>query len=442
MNFKEKYNEGNSFILSPNGVISRTRYLLYALLLDILYRVFNSIGGVLGKEISWLFYIVGLIIIPILILKLFNYKKRAYSFLNNHSLSYLYSVVYMLLGVLTQGYVYLLKLSNQKAIYELTQDSTFQHYANINVPSFIGVEGCNILFYILCGLGFIMFLTLLFIPSKGKNEKQEVAEIVDTNNLTKYDAFINKTEVTKAKNYKWLIFIPTIILYLVLVHIAYSEIHWRAYSRMSYIMNEKEVNYSNEINKFEYERKLNEYNAKEMVWKDCIQRHPDLYVRLSECRNENSALLSSVKPEKPFYYEYNSKDYYPNRVLRREHYDLFGCELSNFSLLSYKCGDLTFNDNNRFFTAFHPYAWLISVLILLLPISFYICKLISFLIKALINKVKRINFKGINSVKFKFPSNNKSNLTQKLEELNKLKEQGLITEEDYNNKKAKLLEDF
>jgi ABC-type multidrug transport system fused ATPase/permease subunit len=442
MDFKENFNKGNNYILSPNGVISRTRYFLYAILLDVLYRVFNAIGGVLGKEVSWFFYIIGLITIPIIVLKFFNYKKRAFSFLNNNTYSYLYAVIYIILGILTQGYLYLLKLANQKAIYELTHDSVFQHYANINVPSFIGAEWCQIVFYILCGLGFIMFLALIFIPSRNTETTkkiQDVTETIDTNKSINSEKDSDNTEVVKNKNYKWLIFIPTIILYLVLVHISYSEIHWRAYNWMNYVMNEQEVNYANEMNKFDYEQKLNEYNMKEKAWRDCLEKNHSIYGRFYTCRELELSFNTSPKPEQPFYYDYNNKDIYQNRILRKQDFDLFGCKQNHFNLLSYKCGDLTFNDTNRIYVDFHPYAWLISALILLLPISFYICAFILYFITFIVKKVKSINFK---SIKIKLSANNKSNLTQKLEELNKLKEQGLITEEDYNNKKAKLLEDF
>ena len=283
MNFKEQFKEGNNFILSPNGVISRTRYFLYALLLDILYRVFNTVGSVLGKEVSWIFYIVGLLIIPFIILKLFNYKKRAFSFLNHNVLSYLYSIIYIILGVLTQGYVYLLKLSNQKAVYELTRDPVFQQYANINVPSFVGNSFVNIIFYILCAVGFIMFLSLIFIPSRKKDnneviEKNETAESIPNTEEIREIKDINKYEkIQKNKIGKWYIIIPTIILYLFLASISYSEIEWRAYSWMCYMMNEEQINYINESKKFNYDIQMSDYMAKKKAWDDCIERNSHSY---------------------------------------------------------------------------------------------------------------------------------------------------------------------
>jgi len=55
------------------------------------------------------------------------------------------------------------------------------------------------------------------------------------------------------------------------------------------------------------------------------------------------------------------------------------------------------------------------------------------LVHSLKNKIK---------LNLKFIQDSNLSLTEKLEELSKLKEQGLITEEDYNNKKSKLLKDF
>lgn len=62
----------------------------------------------------------------------------------------------------------------------------------------------------------------------------------------------------------------------------------------------------------------------------------------------------------------------------------------------------------------------------------------------LFNFVKSIVCKLKNKIKFntKLKHDSSSSLAEKLQELSKLKEQGLITEEDYNNKKTKLLEDF
>ena len=90
MNFKEKFNIGNDFIFSPNGVISRKKYFLYAVVLDITFRVICSISGVSGKEISPIFYAFMILLLPIAILKFFNYKKRAFSFLGDNFLAILY----------------------------------------------------------------------------------------------------------------------------------------------------------------------------------------------------------------------------------------------------------------------------------------------------------------------------------------------------------------
>ncbi len=166
MNFKEKFNVGNNFILSPNGVISRKRYFLYAILLEIIYRKFNSIGSILGKEVYSLFYIVCFLTIPIIILKLFNYKKRAFSFLNNNFLAYIYSITYIILGACVQLYSYFFDIYTKKSLYEITLDDAFKQYANINIPSYIGSNNSQIIFCILCGIGFIMFIALISIPSK------------------------------------------------------------------------------------------------------------------------------------------------------------------------------------------------------------------------------------------------------------------------------------
>lgn len=97
---------------------------------------------------------------------MFNYKKRFYSFLNNNILAYLYSIFYIFIGGFMQEYLYLLELSNKKGLYELTKDPLFQQYANAYVPNFIGSNACYVVFNILCGIGFIMYLFLVFKTTK------------------------------------------------------------------------------------------------------------------------------------------------------------------------------------------------------------------------------------------------------------------------------------
>ena len=82
----------------------------------------------------------------------------------------------------------------------------------------------------------------------------------------------------------------------------------------------------------------------------------------------------------------------------------------------------------------------------MVPISLGISLLLVYAYIYMIKLIKKVNFLFlINKFKILFDNflqGNRSGLSAKLQELNALKEQGLITEEDYNNKKAKLLDEF
>jgi hypothetical protein len=425
MDIKEKYLEGKNFILSPRGKISRVRYFVYALILDILYRLLLSCGTVLGKEVSPILFILGFIAIPIIILKMFNYKKRAYSFLNNNILAYLYSIFYIFIGGFMQEYLYLLELSNKKGIYELTNDPVFQQYANIYIPNFINSNACSIIFYTLCGIGFIMYLLLLFYPTQNCIEKEH----------------INK-KICKGIKRHWnkiVVVLLSISMFIASMCIIYSEIHWRAYYRSIFSINKIQAEYINEIIRNSYNNQLNEYNLKKEKWENCLNRYKNISSRFDYC---NLTMAPGTEPQLPTYYEFYPE--YPDLepILEQKHYEYFSCDFKNFKLFGKKCGSLV----NPTYNQFHPYAWFWGFAIFMIPICVMISIIITWLIACIIKLIVKINLPEIiNKFKNIFKNNTKikrSNLSEKLQELNALKERGLITEEDYNNKKSQLLDEF
>ena len=438
MNFKEKFNIGNDFIFSPNGVISRKKYFLYAVVLDITFRVICSISGVSGKEISPIFYAFMILLLPIAILKFFNYKKRAFGFLNNNVKANIFAGVYMSIGFIVALYTTLLRLMTNKMLNEYApsfkqHDGVFDHLVNINIPDFIGSHSCNVAFFILCGLGLLMFLLLIFYPSKTTSVEVLTAKKDDNIKIK-----INIPEGFKEKIFRKIIIIPSIILYLYLLCVSYSEINWRAYSWMHFVLDDKQIEYVNPLIKLDYETQFNEWSANEQAWNDCLKKHKDIIVRSRVC-GFTSRNKFNRKPEPPHYYKVESNTLYP--TLYSRDFDYFGCNINNFSLLSHKCGDLTFNKFNRFYVDFHPYVLLILSIIFLFPLSIVLSLFVEFIILFAVKLFKKINWSKIKDF-VKKSSIKKTTLSKKLEELNELKEKGLITEEDYNCKKAELLKDF
>lgn len=464
MSFKQKYLDGNNFIFSPRGKISRTRYFAYAFLLEVLYRILLSSGMTLGREVSPLLFILGFLAIPVIVLKMFNYKKRAYSFLNNNFLSYLYSVLYLFIGGAIVEYSHLLKLSANKALYELTQDSVFQQYANINIPAFIESDISQYIFYFLCVLNFAMFVILVQVPSRD-----------------------SKFEFQKIKlNLKHLFLsLFTIIFTFIFCFCSYHKLKEYSYNAISHKLNRTEIEYLN--NKL-----LDEYKAKMRKYESDIEYFNNLTPRAKK-------ILNMQKPTRPMPPQYYGIDYYADLELKGMEFDkpviqgyiqtkpyksvfleqfngitdaipsyvnlefqTMGCAFYEYGIFKKTCGQLSLNKENTSYLKgdssgkFNPklYVGLAYMLSTLLAIfsSFILLKILSFLKKyfpkikfaKLIDFAKSIICKLKNKIKFGIKLNqvSSSSLSDKLQELAKLKEQGLITEEDYNNKKTKLLEDF
>lgn len=416
MSFYNSFKKGNHFIFSPNGKITRIRFLIYALILDLIYKLIFLLSSYNGIEYSSIFSITGILCIPIIILKIFNYKKRIFSFINNTKYAYFYSILYTLIGGIIQEYSFYIQISNKKAIFEFTQDPLFQQYSNIVIPDFIGLDFTNGLFYIFIVLTFSMFITMISIPN------------IDKDSISTTQKFKPKTIVTpfiKNKIFNYRNFIPIAIIYLFFINLTYSEINYNAYNWMHYILNNDEIEYINDLNKFHYEQKLFEYSSNK---KDCETCDRNDYFKYC---------VGIQEPEKPFFYKNDSKDITNyNKTLRRIDYDKFGCKESDFCLFNNKCGNLTFNKTNRYYTDFHPYILFIIAMILFLPISYYLWILLSIISIYLFNNLNN-KFKSL-----KFKKTKKLNLSEKLENLKILKDKGLITEDDYNNKKQKLLDEF
>lgn len=148
------------------------------------------------------------------------------------------------------------------------------------------------------------------------------------------------------------------------------------------------------------------------------------------------------EPQLPIYYEFYSE--YPDLepVLEQKHYEYFSCNFKNFKLFGKQCGSLV----NPTYNQFHPYAWFWSLAIFMVPICIMISILITWILSCIIKFIGKIKFlEIINKIKNTLKKCKKiktSNLSEKLQELNALKEQGLITEEDYNKTKSKLLDEF
>lgn len=435
MNFKEKFNIGNDFIFSPKGAISRKKYFLYAIILDITYRLIYSISEIVSKEISPIFYAFMVLLLPIAVLKFFNYKKRAFDFLNNNLKAVIFTTVYMFIGFIIALYSTLLKLALHEALNEITID--FNHnntFANfIHIPDYIGSDICNMIFFTFCGLGLIMFLLLLFYPSRTIQQKTLIVKEINDTKIK-----INIPENFKKKIFRKIIIIPSVVFYIFFLCVSYSEINWRAYNWMHFILNDKQIEYINSLIKFDYETQLKEWNDNEKAWNDCLKKHKDIYVRTSIC-GFSSRNKYNDKPEPPHYYKVKFDTLYP--ALYQKDFNYFECSIGNFSLLSHKCGNLTFNKFNRFYTNFHPYILLIISIIFLFPLSIALSLLVEFIILLIVKLFKEIKWYKIKDF-IKKIFTKKTSLSKKLEELNKLKEKGLITEEDYNYKKMELLKKF
>lgn len=423
MSLKEKYLQGNNFILSPRGKISRVRYILYAFVFEFIYRLIMFIGNPFVMDISPIFLVVGFFLITVIILKLFNYKKRAYSFLNNNFFAYLYSILYLCIGCFVQSYVFFLQLANKKNMYELTHNSLFEQYATLNIPDFVTSSFCHIIFYLTCALGIVMFLFLLFKPAVNKTT-------INTNEV-KENFFYN---ILKINNFRKVIIIPSIILYLIFVGVSYSEIHWRAYNWMYYFMSNEQVDYANNIKRVKYEKDLADYNKAQQEWNDCLRKYQDIGDRMIYCKMSPRI---NTKPDIPYYFTYDTG--YMGLICLK----YFNCTTEKFSLFSDKCGDIKFNNVNRKYGDgnFYPYLLLTFAIILLFPLCICICLLLEKILVIFVNAIKTVNIKKL-KLNIKSNPNKKSDLTNKLQELNSLKEQGLITEEDYNKKKDELLKYF
>ena len=423
MDFKQKYLEGNNFIFSPRGKISRTRYFIYAFLLEILYRLLLASGMALSKEVSPILFVLSFLIIPIIILKMFNYKKRACSFLNNDFFAYLYTIIYMLIGGIIAEYTHLLKLSSNKALYELTNNSNFQQYANVYIPDFINSNICSILFYILCGIGMLMFSLLIFYPEKKSDQIND-----NVKNIKNHSKLNVKNKI---------IALLTFIIYMISGYVSYEMINTKAYNGLTYQMTKQQAVIVNEFIKKEYDEALNKYNK--------------------QLEYEYAGLFAEKCPQKPFYFgeKYDKIKDNAFNALRAENilamYEDKGSSYfyqitkthDSFSIFKSKWGDIEFNEDNQFFFdnngRFFPKKNLIILWLLLLPMSIVLSKIFVHVCLIIIKHIKPIK-----SIKFNIKpiKNKKSNLSIKLQELNALKEQGLITEEDYNNKKSQLLDEY
>lgn len=429
MNFKEKFNIGNDFIFSPNGVISRKKYFLYAVVLDITFRVICSISGVSGKEISPIFYAFMILLLPIAILKFFNYKKRAFSFLGDNFLAILYSFFYMIIGCFTQVYLHFLQLLNKANLYDLTHNPTFQQYANMNISPFFGSLGGNILFYTSCVLGLVMLVFLLATPTKTFEENNKI-----TNKIPKIStALFNKKNVT-------IVTTATIILYVISCTFSYNFINKKAFRGLNYVLDKQQIEKVNKLIKLQYDTALEGY-------KDMVRIYGSWPIE--------------EKPEKPFYFGEKIEINVDNKKREFEHCII---SMSNFkdsmyyfsevaetynkdySILKTHWGKMYFNKENHFFTdenntKFYPRKMLLISIICLLPISIIITIVLFLFVLFVVELFKKINWSKIKDF-VKKSSIKKTTLSKKLEELNELKEKGLITEEDYNCKKAELLKDF
>lgn len=420
MSLKEKYLQGNNFILSPRGKISRARYVLYAFVLEFIYRLILFIGNPLGMELSPIFLVLVFFAIPVIILKMFNYKKRAYSFLNNDFFAYLYTIIYLLIGGIITEYTYLLKLSANKTLYELTNNSNFQQYANVYIPDFINSNICNTLFYILCGIGLLMFLVLIFYPEKKSKLIDDSAKSIK--NCSKLN--------TKNK----IVVLLSFIIYMIAGYISYEVINSKAFDCLTYKMTKQQAIIVNNFIKKEYEKALNQYNKQleygaGLFAVDCPQK--PIYFGEKYDEIQNNALraenILTMHESEGFFYFYQ---------ITKTH--------DSFSIFKSKWGNIVFDKDNQFFfdnngNRFFPKKNLIILWLLLLPISILLSKIfvqVFLIIIKQLKSIKSINF-NIKPIK-----NRKSNLSIKLQELNALKEQGLITEEDYNKKKDELLKDF
>ena len=237
---------------------------------------------------------------------------------------------------------------------------------------------------------------------------------------------------------------------------------------------------------------LDEYKAKMREYESDIEYFNNLTPRAKK-------ILNMQKPTRPMPPQYYGIDYYVDLELKGMEFDnlviqgyiqtkpyksvfleqfdgitdtipsyvnlefqAMGCTFYEYGIFKKTCGQLSLNKKNTFYSKgnstkklnpkfYVGLAYVLSILLALFS-SFVLLKISSFLKKyfpkikfsKLFDFAKSIICKLKNKIKFSIKLNHTSNssLSDKLQELAKLKEQGLITEEDYNNKKSKLLEDF
>lgn len=172
MSFKEKYEQGNEFILSPNGKIGRLRYAVYALLLDLGYRFSFAFGVVLAKEVSMIFALLCVLSLFLVVLKYFNYTKRATAVFDNQKYGYIFAGGYMLAGVYASYYLYMMKLLTKASL----------GIPTMNIPSYIGNNFGQVTFYMISTLGIVMFFVLLFYPNKKIEETPAEPENTEEQN--------------------------------------------------------------------------------------------------------------------------------------------------------------------------------------------------------------------------------------------------------------------
>ncbi len=154
----------NNNLFSPTGRIDRKWYCINAVILEILFRL--NIGLLATAVINIIsFWISIFAMIFIVIFKVFNYKKRFFDIIGNKVHAWIMSFLYLLIGFIATIYITLLNGKVANSINTLSGTTIRYPY----IPDYIGTEVAQTAFCVLCGIGFVISVTLICVKSKKEN---------------------------------------------------------------------------------------------------------------------------------------------------------------------------------------------------------------------------------------------------------------------------------
>jgi len=279
---------------------------------------------------------------------------------------------------------------------------------------------------------FIPMLVLYLLAGFNFNKKikTDTQVVKDDNSET-----TNSNKIFFSNGFKVATITLSVLCFGVGSFLAYDKVNTEAYNSITYSINAKEVDVLNDKLNEVYEEQMAEYNKDVELFRNTPVRLREFYPMPD-------------KPTKPELYSTESAiiGMYPQGL------EILGCYYWKYSMFKTSCGDIQFTSNNLVYekihddviTSFNPYLKLCMLLVLVLIVSVVFSGMLVYLMYLMATMLKKLwhKIKGLGLPKTKLKLHIKSSITSKLEELNELKNKGLITEEDYNAKKQSLLDDF